>query len=232
MKNRSFNNHLFIAVLLIIMPFGYSACEREPSSAVSQDEIFTSYHYQYDEVQDISIAVVRFRFGSKTGTLLELSEPSEITVNDKYMTFNENLAQYSANFAGLVSDAFFLWKDTDGKEFRNAVHLKTVAFPELDTIARDESYEMFWEGEPLEEDEYVNVRISDISGENSKIFTANSLEGTSVIFPKNELGELLPGEAQIEMYRGISTDADEAAEAGGLINAQYFVESRTVILKE
>jgi len=231
MKKKSFKNRLLFAVLFMIAVFGYWACESESSSDVNQDRIFTSYNYQYDEEQDITIAVVRFRFGSKTGTLLELAEPSEITVNEKYMTFNATLAQYSANFSGFVSDADFLWKDADGKEFRNSLHLNTVAFPELDTIARASSFELFWEGDPLETDEYVNVRITDISGENSKIFTANSLESTSVIFPKNELGELLPGEAQIEMYRGILADANEATEVGGLISAQYFVESRTIIIE-
>lgn len=216
--------------LLIFMVFFFTSCETENSADVNQDRIFTAYRLQYDADEDITVASARFRFGGHTGTLLELTDPSTISVNGENPGYNSALAYYSKNFSGLLSEAEFLWTDTEGISYQNTITLRTIAFPETDTIARDASYEFFWQGEPLDSNEYVTLRITDVSGEQTGVFTNNTPGSTSVILSKNDLQELLPGEARAELIRGISADAPESPAAGGLLSGLYSPEDIEIIL--
>ncbi|HNQ44280.1 MAG TPA: hypothetical protein PKI59_07610, partial [Candidatus Cloacimonadota bacterium] len=50
----------------------------------------------------------------------------------------------------------FKWKDTNGAEFENTITFKDINYPaNLDTIARNAAYELFWVGDSLGANEKV-----------------------------------------------------------------------------
>lgn len=213
------NKNIFL--IAVLSTFLLSSCESESSADVSQDRIYTAFSLSYDAEVDITVARARFRFGNATGTLLELAPPSEISVNGEPLSFNSTLAQYSKNFPGFESSVKFVWNDTDEQQYSNTLSLKTIDFPEITTISRDASYELIWEGDALSEGEYVTLYLDDVSGETNTLFTENSTGSSSIILARDELQELLPGQATMKMVRGFSKEPSQSPDAGGSLKGEY-----------
>ena len=207
MKLIKFITLLFTVTVLL------AACESENSSDVNQSRIYTVFNYYYSETTDVTHATARFRFGNKTGTLLELSDGSTIEVNGNILNYNSAFVQYDIQFAGYVPEGNFVWTDADGKLYSNSITLKEIATPEITTISRESSYDFEWVGNALQEDEYVTLFVEDSSEDAASIFTQNNIGSTSIIIPLNELQELLPGDASLELELGFEQDFSESTEA-------------------
>ncbi|HBH48606.1 MAG TPA: hypothetical protein DDX98_08195, partial [Bacteroidales bacterium] len=89
---------LFIPFLILALLF--VSCEREDSADVNQDRIYTIYSLVYEADQDITYARAWFQFGSAVGTLLELSEPSNVSFNDQRLSFQNAFAYYEKSLPG------------------------------------------------------------------------------------------------------------------------------------
>lgn len=227
MKNKIRITWIFVAFVFISL----SSCHKENSDDVNQSRIYTSYELYYNAEEDITHARASFRFGNLTGTLLELSAPSEVRFNNQPLRFNSTLAYYDKSFAGFVQNGTFTWKNTDGTAFNNTIEIHTIDYPALlDTIYRDASHELIWQGDSLGANEMVTLSISSDLGE-AQMFSQATINSKSIILPLNKLQLLEVGEAKIWMDRKYTPPLVEKTSAGGMITSRYSLVSRTVYLK-
>jgi hypothetical protein len=221
---------LFIPFLILALLF--VSCEREDSADVNQDRIYTIYSLVYEADQDITYARAWFRFGSAVGTLLELSEPSNVSFNDQRLSFQNAFAYYEKSLPGKTMSGSFFWEDYDGLQFNNAVSMKEIDFPsDLTEISQDQSFELFWEGMPLKNDEYVAVAINGNFEGDASIIWERGNGSQSIAIPKSQL-EKLPVDqpATFWLEFGYNPPLAQATGAGGEIYGKYRV-SKTIMIR-
>lgn len=219
---------IFVFFSIIIL----NSCESEQSIDVNQDRIYTIYKLSYNANEDITYAEAVFRFGNSTGTLLELTEPSEVRFNDEVLTFNATLALYQLKKSGFVSSGTFTWKDTNEKEFQNSIELREISFPEIDTISISSSFEFEWVGTPLIANESANLWL-DGQYENDASIVSETGEGkTTIIIPLSKLENVAVGEGKLAMNRFTSNDLAEKTGAGGRIEAKYRAKDIDIFFAE
>ncbi|RMG73534.1 MAG: hypothetical protein D6722_03600, partial [Bacteroidetes bacterium] len=150
-----------------------TACLREESVNVNQDSIFTEYRLVYEAAKDKTYARATFRFGGATGTLLQLSDPAEVLIDQEPLTWKPALAYYERESAGPQATGTFTYTDLDNNTFTNTVTLAApIAFPaDLDTIPQGAAFTLTWEGDPIQLGEWVTVTINGINEGDAKIFT-------------------------------------------------------------
>ena len=219
MKNlRLFSCTSIAAVFL----FFTSSCVRETSDNVNQDKIFTEYELFYNANEDKTYARATFRFSNTLGTKLELAEGSEVFFEGDLLTFNEVLAYYEREYAGLVDTGSFEWIDLDGNVFRNAVQINEIQYPDgIDTIGRTASFEITWTGDELANDELVTVTVNGENEGDAKIFVTNDVGANSIILDLDKLQGVGAGPGKIWMDRSYSPVLQEETSAGGRITGRY-----------
>ena len=100
-----------------------TSCVTEDSSSVDQSRIWTNYTIEYNAAENLTKATAQFRFGNSVGTVLELSDPAEVSANGQDLIFNNVLARYSYDFVGLLEPVAFSYTDTEGNVFNNSVNV-------------------------------------------------------------------------------------------------------------
>lgn len=218
-------------VLLVASVVLLSSCERENSSDVNQDRIYTIYSLVYDADQDVTYARAWFKFGNTLGTLLELTQPSYVSFNNENLGFQNAFAYYEKRMSGIVASGTFHWEDYDGNKFDNTIGITAIAFPEaLTEIEGSSSFELSWEGEPIAEKSYVAVTINgDFEGDGT-ILWEKAVGSTSITIPKTELDKLpknLPATFWIEY--GHNPDLAQTTGAGGELYGKYRVSKEIMI---
>ena len=228
---------LILSLLFVIISSLTSCLEAEPSESVDQDRIFTNYEVFYNANEDITTAHATFHFGTGiTGTPLELSEGSEVTFNgDVLVKHTEpitNLLMYKREYAGLVNEGTFVWTDLDGNVFENTISFKSIDYPaDLTSIARDSSFEMFWQGDSLGYNEDVILVMNGDSEFDAQTFTQTATGATSIILAKNKLENMPAGEGDMWLDRRFLPTISEAPNAGGRILGRYRPDNLTVTLE-
>lgn len=227
MKNLIRN--LLLSNLFLVIVF--SSCESEKSSDVNQDRIYTRYSMIYEAGQDKTYAKARFRFGSSSGTLLELTAPSIITLNDVELEFMPLLAYYQKSFTGNIPEGTFYWKTTDGLELINTISLNEIDFPaDLTEISSDISYELSWVGKVLEVNEYVSLSLNGDLEDDQSTITVSGIGTTSIIISKTNLQKLPKNqEANFALEFGETPPLTNATSAGGKIFGKYRISKKIMI---
>ncbi len=215
---------IVIVTLLLII-----SCEREDSADVNQDRIHTAYELFYNANEDKTYAIAVFRFGSATGKLLELSEPSVVKFNGDILTFKQAFAYYEKDYAGFVESGTFTWTDTDGKTFTNIISISTIDYPpNLDTIPRNTAYELFWVGDSLSANHSVVVTANSVLEGDLQIFAQSNLHSKSIILELNKLQQLGQGLGTLWMDRNYKPPISEKTSAGGILSGRYRPVNRQV----
>lgn len=201
-----------------------TSCRREDSDAVDQDKIHVRYVLEYNATQDITYARAQFRFSRSTGTILELVDNASISFNGDAMIWNNALAYYEKEYAGLVSTGAFSYTDVDGNTFTNTATVPpSIEFPNpLGPISISGAYEMFWIGNNIASDE--NVWVS-IAGDNTTVtgqtFAEYGVGSSSIIFSQAKLQDLGTGTANMFMDRNHEVSATDVTSAGGVVVGRY-----------
>lgn len=217
---------LFAALML------NTGCERENSDTVAQDKIHASYELFYDANVDKTYARATFKFSNALGTNLQLVDPAEVSFEGDRLVWKEALAYYEKEYAGLVSTGEFMYVDLDGSTFINSVTINNIDYPaNLDTIARDAAYELFWVGDPLAADEDVRVTVNGVLEGDLQSFINADDGATSIILGKNKLEQLGQGQGTVWMDRRNSPPIQQATSAGGITTGRYRAPNATPYLK-
>ncbi len=218
MKKTKLLKSVIIAGIAILC---YS-CEREDSADVNQDRIHTTYELFYNANEDKTYAIAVFRFGSATGSLLELSDPSIVKFNDDVLTFKSVFAYYERDYAGFIESGTFTWTDTEGNTFSNTVSIKTIDFPPgLDTIPRNAAFELFWVGDSLSQHHSVVVTANSVLEGDLQVFTQSNIHSKSIILKLNKLQQLGQGTGTLWMDRNYKPPITEKTGAGGNLVGRY-----------
>ena len=115
------------------------SCAKEDSNDVNQDKIWSEYKLYYDQNDDKTHAIARFRFGGATGTLLELTDSTNasVTYNGTVMPYNAWWGAHHLEFAGNITTGNFVYTNTEGTTYSNSVPTgaESIAYPiGFDTI--------------------------------------------------------------------------------------------------
>jgi hypothetical protein len=228
-----FRSLLLVLSLASVAPI-LTSCETESSDAVSQDRIYTDYSLVYDRAEDKTYARAAFKFGSTTGTALQLAAPSTVTVDGDAMTFVPLLNYYEKQYAGQRAQATFTFQDKDGKSYVNTVSdLAPAEFPaSLTSLSKTSAYTLTWDGLPLRDLEVLDV-ILDGPGQSDPIqyFQTTAAGGTNIILEANKISQVLSGNAQIFLNRTRIVPLQQPTSAGGTRISRYQARSRTVTVQ-
>jgi hypothetical protein len=207
-----------LGVAVLTMGADNQGCQSESSNDVAQDEIHAVYWLYYDTNADTTYARAQFRFGSETGTSLELEEPASVSFEGKPMGFNELLDWHEVVVAGRVDGGTFSFTNSEGETFENIAppltELDISSAP--DTLDRSQSFELVWSGPPVLEDELFETIVANAANNFDFIRVDQRTEGaTSVVIPKTELDKLPAGAAVLGVRRHRDFPLVESTEAGG-----------------
>jgi hypothetical protein len=69
------------------------------------------------------------------------------------------------------------------------------------------------------------------NGGTPQLFIQNNVGSSNIIFPKNQLQQLVAGSATLSMDRSFQPAISEATGAGGMITGKYRASNITVLLE-
>lgn len=211
--------YLFVGISFLTLLTG---CLREDSENVNQDRIHTSYELFYNGEEDVTYARATFRYGVLTGTKLQLTDPSEVRFNGTPLTFKSGQAFYEEDYAGFVSSGTFEFKDLNGNVYVNDVSIASIDFPNTwGPLSHSNSYELFWDGTDLSNNETVSLTINGAAGGSSNAFIEDGNSAASILLPADQISSLGLGTTSAFLERTLRPWIQEATNAGGEISARY-----------
>ncbi len=218
-------------LLLPILALAIASCEKEESSTVTQNKIWTGYALSYDANTGKTAADAQFKFGSGTGTLLKLTAPATVTATDSAMPYIDLLTFYRREFAGLKDSVAFKYTDTTGAVFTNTIALaRPIGLPaDLDTISKSAAYTLAFTGGALSSTEDMSVSITSATA-GFELFIATADGTFSITLGTDQLAKLNTGLATLRIerqnyYIPVSNPGD-----GGLVTAKYQPASVQVVI--
>lgn len=206
------------------------SCNVEDSGDVNQDKIWTHYELFYNKNDDKTVAVARFRFGSATGTLLQLNEDASVTFNGQELEFNNWYFGHVKEFAGVVDSGTFVYQDLDQLTFTNTVnHFDSIAFPDgFDTITKSQANTLAWDGDPLSANENVGVFVGSWTWGDDALYIQSTNNATDIIMGTNQLSNVPVGPSTLYMDRWSEVPVTEGTSKGGTVIGKYRAENRIV----
>ena len=227
---------LIAFVTMVSFSLSFSGCQKpRDSDEIAQNLIWANYEMSYDQSEDLTSIKANFRHLTAAGRQLKLTEGSSVRFNNQLLQQVTqpltNLTDYQLEVPGLVPTGVFTWTDADGKVYNNEITMPMIDFPDqLSAIETASAYELLWEGEPLIEDERVQLRVN-ITGAGSRTYNTNDINAVSVVIPAGDLSQWTPGFAQLRLERRLRTSLQERTTSGGRITATYLPVQRSVDLE-
>ncbi len=212
---------------LVCIFIGCASTEVSESADVNQAKIYQNYYVNINMEDNDSYVDAVFRFGGSTGTTLNLSDPSHVTVNGEKMSGEDRFLQgqvYGASGVYAENNRYeFTFTDVDGNVYTNAIAVEPIEFKDLpDSFDRNLGIEIAWNGAPLGKHETVTVHLNANDGEYSSASASTSLKGaTSVTISPKKLHQFPSGLCNVQLVRTISSKLDEGTDEGGKIRGEY-----------
>lgn len=221
-----------LLAFLFLLSLVATSCHTENSADVNQDRIFTQYELFYNANEDITYARAWFRFGSATGTLLELTSPSEVTFEGEALSFVKLLGYYEKKMTGYKKSGVFKWEDTEGKSFQNTVTINEIAYGTIaDSVSRAAAFNVPWTGEPLGDNELVGVWINGEKEGDAQAAVTIEKGTAQLIVPADKMAKIGEGKGTIYMDRRSSPELTEVTGAGGTGTGVYRPKNKEVVFK-
>lgn len=213
-----------------------ASCAKEDSSDVNQNKIYCDYELFYNQNEDKTHAVARFRFGGPTGTLLELSDTSgaSVTFNGENLPYNVWYGGHHKEYAGQLTGGTFVYTNTNGTVYTNEVpDGESLAFQaDFDTINKSTAQTLTWDGTALSANQHVGVFVGSWTwGEDAAFWTGD--EGANeIVMGVTQMADLALGTSTVYMDRSTALDIAEGTLEGGRIRYKYRCTNATVQVVE
>ncbi|MFH0895068.1 MAG: hypothetical protein V2A54_11595 [Bacteroidota bacterium] len=225
---------IIISTLLVaaLIPW-LTSCHSEKSEDVNQDKIHQRLVLEYDKNTDITAARAQFRFGDATGTLLELTSPSNITANGNLMTWDAGLAFYQKTFTGVATPMTYVYTNTNDQAYTNTLSMQhTIGFKtDLDTISKSGSFELFWEGDSVLADEIIWIGIWKNNNVLDQALVSTSADNAkSIIIPMSTLALVNTGVTHISISREYYPAIVQATGNGGDCVVRYKGLNKQIVI--
>jgi hypothetical protein len=216
-------NLIYAVMLAIAVPALLSSCQKEDSSDVNQDKIYTVYEMFYNANSDKTVAIARLRFGSPTGTLLEATDPAGVTFNGDVMPYSAAYSGHAKEYAGKLVGGTFAYTNTEGTVFSNTTpFMDTVAYPVgFNTIIKSQANTFTWVGNPLAANERINLFIGSWTWGQDAAFFAYSQGASDIIMGINQLNNLALGTSTCYIDRVNEVAITQGTSEGGVIRTRY-----------
>ncbi len=219
-------------LLITIGLLGFTACDKEDSSDVNQNKIYSDYELFYNQNEDKTHAVARFRFGGPTGTLLELTDSTGafVSFNGDVLAYNPWYGGHHKEYAGQLDSGVFVYSNVEGTTYTNSVPMgEPIAFPaEFDTITKSVAQTVVWDGSALSANQRVGIFVGSWTwGEDASF--VNAADGaTEIVMGVTQLADLALGTSTVYMGRSTAKDIEEGTPEGGRIRYKYRCTNATV----
>lgn len=214
---------LYLAALAFTLPFMFTACQKEDSSDVNQDKIYTVYELFYNKNSDKTVAIARLHFGSPTGTLLEANSPASVKFNGDVLPYNALYSGHAKEYAGKLTSGTFVYTDLDNNTFTNSTpFMDSIAFPSgFDTIVKSQANTLTWVGNPLNSTERANLFVGTWTwGQDAAMFAFGN-GATDIVMGVNQLSNLAEGSATCYLDRVNEVTISQGTSEGGVIRTRY-----------
>lgn len=213
-----------------------ASCAKEDSSDVNQNKVYCDYELFYNQNEDKTHAVARFRFGGATGTLLELTDSTgaSVTFNGETLPYNVWYGGHHKEYAGQLDGGTFVYTNTNGTIYTNEVPAgEAIAFqPDYDTINKSAAQTLVWDGTALSEDQHVGVFVGSWTWGEDAAFLTTDLGATEIVMGTAQMSDLALGTSTVYMDRSTAMDIAEGTPEGGRIRYKYRCTNATVQVVE
>jgi hypothetical protein len=214
----------------------FTSCEKEDSSDVNQNKVYCDYELFYNQNEDKTHAVARFRFGGPTGTLLELSDTSgaSVSFNGDNLPYNVWYGGHHKEYAGQVDVGTFVYTNTNGIVYTNDVPTgEAIAFqPDFDTITKSVAENLVWDGTALSADQHVGVFVGSWTWGEDASFWTGDLGATEIVMGVTQKADLALGSSTVYMDRSTAINIAEGTPEGGRIRYKYRATNADVVVVE
>lgn len=224
-----------LRILTLILLIGsFSSCEKESSLDVNQDKIYTDYEVFYNSNTDKSWVVAKFKFGSPTGTVLELENPAFVLFENDTLPYNVFFNGHYKEYAGQITSGTFSYTDADGNTYNNTLpSYEEIQFPsDLDTISKSQAYDLKWDGTALSANQHVGLFIGSWTWGNDALLLQINEGADNLILGTNQLSNLPLGNSTCYMDRATEVDVTEGTGEGGKIRGKFRATNAAVIIME
>jgi len=215
---------------LLALPLLLVSCEKEKPEGANPGKIYTDYELFYDQNEDKTYVIARFKFGGPTGTNLELTNGANVKFNGEELTYSGFYFGHMKEYAGKISSGTFVYMDGDGHQFTNATPvMDTLAFqPGFDTIVKSQANTLSWDGSPLTLNQSVGVFIGSWTWGQNALFYQNQVGATNVVLGVTGLNSLATGSSTVYLDRTNETNVAQGTIEGGKIRSKYRAWNRVV----
>ena len=232
----------FKVILCLGIALSFYACEKEeyPQSTadVIQDAVYQIYDITYDKSKDLTRVEANF-MSEPVLRRLPLSDAASVSFNEELLML-EGRASYTGEYEGPVS-GLLNYQDTNDSIYQNAFKWNSAGFTdEVETIGRNQRYDLEWEGPPMEEGEYFKIIYpNEYSTENglevtltAKIIPENEFEGNTIFLYPGMLERIPLGEVEFILERRWDKFEIDGTSAGGQIQTTYTAIPKTFTITE
>jgi hypothetical protein len=214
-------------IILPILALGLviTSCTKEDSSDVNQQKIYTDYEVFYNQNEDKTHVVAKFRFGGATGTVLELSDSTNASVSfaGDNLPWDPLYNAHHIEYAGNITTGSFSYTNTDGLTYVNAIPTgESIDFPlGFDTLTKSVAYNYAWAGTALAADQKVNVFVGSWTWGEDALFYTDALGATDIVMGLTQMANLVTGSSTVYMDRATGKAISEGTPEGGRIRYKY-----------
>lgn len=243
------------AVLLALVWLPGCSIDNVSSNDVKPGVIYQIYSITHDAETASTHAYARFRVGGATGTNVILTANAAVTCDHLPLRQTNFFGVcYGQALQGFEGDHEFVYRDADGKTYRNAVHLEGLDFDAATParLRRSQNHTVAFAGPPLRAGEMVVLNVlqtptngaaqppaeADPAADPTKKgrFSASgqtrTVGATAVELTAAELRSLRDGPAMLQWTRVYNGSLAEATPTGGAITGSYVSTRRPVTLEK
>lgn len=212
-----------VLIALFSLATTLNSCQKEDSSDVNQDKIYAAYELFYNANTDKTVAIVRLRFGSPTGTLLEATNPASVIFNGDTLPYSAIYSGHAKEYAGMVTSGTFVYTNVNGDVFSNSTPaMTTFSHPSgFDTIVKSQANTYTWVGNSLSAEERVELFLGTWTWGQDAIFYATGNGATNIVMGTNQLAGVAEGGSTLYGDRVHEVAATQVTSEGGVIRTRY-----------
>lgn len=201
------------------------SCNKEGPSDENENKIYMDYELFYNQNEDKSHVVARFRFGGPTGSLLELADTSgaSVTFNGDLLPYNVWYGGHHKQYNGQLTGGTFIYTNINGVAYTNEVPPgEAIAFPaDFSTIAKDMDENLTWVGTELSANQRANLFVGSWSWGEGASFWATDYGATKIEMTVSQKSDLALGTSTLYMDRSTEVDIAQGTPEGGRIRYKY-----------
>ncbi|MEO9533729.1 MAG: hypothetical protein ABJG68_01930 [Crocinitomicaceae bacterium] len=213
-----------------------SSCTKEDSSDVNQQKIYADYEVFYNQNEDKTHVVAKFRFGGATGTVLELSDSTGayVSFEGDTLPWDPWYNAHHKEYAGNITTGSFSYTNTDGDTYVNAIPAgESIDFPlGFDTLNKSMAYTYAWAGTALAANQKVSVFVGSWTWGEDALFYTDALGATDLVMGVTQMANLATGTSTVYMDRATATDISQGTPEGGRIRYKYRPTNVTIQVVE